>query len=408
MYSFGLSTFSLIPEKIRPVPATSRAVLAGYLGWMLDAFDFFTVVFLVGPLAAQFGVNKAAIVLTLTATLGLRPLGAFLFGLFADRYGRRRALMGNVLGYSLLALACGFSNSFGMFFALRALFGITMGGEWGVGAALALEAAPTQRRGLISGILQSGYPCGYLLAALAAHFLLPLAGWRAMFWAGGAPALLALYIRWQVPESVVWRQKPKPSTSAILRVLRQKWRSFLYLVLLMTMLMFLSHGTQDLYPDFLHSVHHFSSSTISLLAMLYSLAAIAGSVFFGHLSQSRGRRWGMIAALVLALISLPFWAYGGSLLALALGAMLMQAGVQGAWGVIPAHLNELAPEQARGLIPGLAYQLGILIAAPTNTLEYALRGWVGYRAALAGFELVVIAGCIAAIAGSPERKGIEF
>ncbi len=383
-------------------------MLAAYLGWMLDAFDFFTVIFLVGPLAAEFGVEKSAIVLTLTATLAMRPVGAFLFGLFADRYGRRNALMANVLGYSVLALACGFSTSYAMFFGLRALFGITMGGEWGVGAALALEASSPRRRGLMSGILQSGYPCGYLLAALAAHFLLPVAGWRAMFWVGGAPALLALYVRSRVPESAVWRRRHAGGVREILASLRREGRHFLYLVLLMTMMMFLSHGTQDLYPDFLHSVHKLTPATVSLIAILYSLAAIAGSAFFGQLSELHGRRRGMIAALLLALAALPFWAYGGNLVTLAAGAMLMQAGVQGAWGVIPAHLNELAPASARSLIPGLAYQLGILIAAPTNTLEYALQSRVGYRAALAGFELAVIAGCMLAIAGSRERRGIAL
>ncbi len=375
---------------------------------MLDAFDFFTVVFLVGPLSSQFSVSKTAIVLTLTATLAMRPVGAFLFGLFADRFGRRRALMANVLGYSLLAAACGFSASYGMFLFLRALFGITMGGEWGVGSALALEASSRRRRGLMSGILQSGYPCGYLLAALSAHFLLPAAGWRAMFWVGGAPALLALYVRSRVPESAAWRRRRAASTREILGQLRLQWRGFLYLVLLMTLMMFLSHGTQDLYPDFLHTVHHIPAAAVSLLAVLYNLAAIGGSAFFGQLSEIRGRRWGMIAALALALAALPLWAYGGSLLALGAGAMLMQAGVQGAWGVIPAHLNELAPASARSLVPGLAYQLGILIAAPTNSLEYALKNWVGYRTALAGFEFIVILGCVLAIAGSHERRGIEF
>lgn len=259
-----------------------------------------------------------------------------------------------------------------------------------------------------SGILQSGYPLGYLLAALAARFIEPAFGWRAMFWVGGAPALLALYIRSKVPESEAWKQHRAPTTGAILSVLKQHWKSALYLVLMMTLMMFLSHGTQDLYPDFLKSTRAASSHTVSYIAILYNIGAVMGTLIFGYFSEKVGRRRSMIAALILSLAIIPVWAFAGALMTIAIGAFIMQAGVQGAWGVIPAHLNELSPDQTRGLLPGLAYQLGILIAAPVNSIEYALRVRFGYSWALAGFETVNIALLIIVLALGTERKGRGF
>src|SRR5712672_1250660 len=370
---------------------THHAVLAGFLGWTLDAFDFFIVVFLFDTLAHQFGVTKKEIVLTTTATLAMRPVGALFFGLLADRYGRRIPLMANVIYFSVIELLCGFSPNFAVFIILRALFGIGMGGEWGVGASLAMEAAPVRWRGILSGILQSGYSIGYLLAAIAARFLLPMWGWRPMFWIGALPALLALYIRTKVPESEAWKQHRAASTGEVLRVVAGQWRRFLYLVLLMTFMMFLSHGTQDLYPDFLQEVHKVSAATRANVAIIYNCGAIVGAIIFSHFSQIAGRRKGMMAGLGLVLLVIPLWAFGHSLPIIILSAFLIQMGVQGAWGIIPVHLNELSADAARGLMPGLAYQLGILLASPTNNIQYALRDRVGYQWAIAGFEIVTIA-----------------
>jgi SHS family lactate transporter-like MFS transporter len=367
-----------------------HAVLAGFLGWTLDAFDFFVVVFLYDTLAHQFGVPKKSIVLTVTATLAMRPIGALIFGLLSDRYGRRVPLMINVIYFSIIELLCGFAPNYTFFLIMRALFGIGMGGEWGVGASLAMEAAPVRLRGILSGILQSGYTFGYLLAAVAARFLLPAFGWRAMFWAGAAPALLALYIRTKVPESEAWKQHRAASTGEVLRIVAREWKRFAYLVALMTFMMFLSHGTQDLYPDFLQEVHKLTAATRANVAIIYNCGAIVGAIIFGHLSQIAGRRKGMMAALGLILLVIPLWAFGQTLPLIILSAFLMQMGVQGAWGVIPVHLNELSADAARGLMPGLAYQFGILLASPTNSIQYALRDRVGYQWAIAGFEIVTI------------------
>jgi len=399
------------PSTATPVStakASHHAVLAGFLGWTLDAFDFFVVVFLFDTLAQQFGVSKKEIVLTTAATLAMRPLGALLFGLLADRYGRRIPLMANVIYFSIIELLCGFAPNFTVFLILRALFGIGMGGEWGVGASLAMEAAPKRLRGILSGILQSGYSVGYLLAAIAARFLLPVWGWRPMFWIGALPALLALYIRTKVPESEAWKQHRAATTGDVLRVAVKQWRRFLYLVLLMTFMMFLSHGTQDLYPDFLHEVHKVSGVARANIAMIYNVGAVTGAILFGLLSQAAGRRKGMLAALALSLVLIPVWAFSQSLTLLVVGAFVMQMGVQGAWGVIPVHLNELSADATRGLMPGLAYQLGILLAAPTNSIQYALRDRFGYQWALAGFEICTIVALAILLLLGTEAHGREF
>src|SRR6202158_5786247 len=304
-----------------------HAVLAGFLGWTLDAFDFFVVVFLYDTLAHQFGVSKKSIVLTVTATLAMRPLGALLLGLLSGRSGRRIPLILNVLYFSIVEVLCGFSPNFPFFLVMRALFGIGMGGEWGVGASLVMEAAPVRLRGILSGILQAGYSIGYLLAAVAARFLLPAWGWRAMFWAGAVPALLALYIRTKVPESEAWEQTRAASTGPVLRGVAKEWKRFAYLVVLMTFMMFLSHGTQDLYPDFLQEAHRVSAALRANVAIVYNVGALFGAVLFGHLSQVAGRRKGMIAALGLSLAIIPVWAFGGRLPALIIGALLRRGGV---------------------------------------------------------------------------------
>lgn len=385
-----------------------HAVTASFLGWTLDAFDFFVVVFLIDTLATHFAVNKSAIVGTITATLAMRPLGAVVFGLLADRYGRRRPLMANVLFFSVVELLCGFAPNYTAFLFLRAIYGIGMGGEWGVGASLAMESAPAKWRGIFSGVIQSGYSIGYLLAAVAAKFVLPVWGWRAMFWIGGIPALLALYIRAQVKESEAWEQHRAPTVGAILRTASGHWKIFLYLVLMMTLMMFFSHGTQDLYPDFLKTARGLSLPVVSNLVMLLNVGAVVGAITFGHLSERFGRRRSMIAAMMLSLLVLPIWAFVGDLPLVAFSAFLMQVGVQGAWGIIPAHLNELSPDETRGLMPGFAYQLGILFAAPVNNIVYALRGWIGYSWALAAFQIANIFLLVIVLLLGRENKGRNF
>ena len=385
-----------------------HAMGAGFLGWTLDAFDFFVVIFLFDTLAQHFHVPKRDIVLSVTATLAMRPVGALLFGIMADRYGRRRPLMANVLFFSTIELLCGFAPNFTVFFVLRMLFGIGMGGEWGVGASLAMEHAPVRWRGILSGILQSGYSIGYLLAALAARLVLPNWGWRAMFWVGGIPALLALYIRTKVPESEAWRQHRLTRTVDGPRIAwRHKWLS-LYMIGLMFLMNCLSHGTQDLYPDFLKHTHGITANVVAYVTIFYNAGALVGAVIFGSLSERFGRRYSMLAALVVAIVVMPAWAFGNTLTVLAIGAFIMQMGVQGAWGIIPVHLNELSPDAVRGLLPGFTYQIGILFAAATPSIEFALRDRVGYAWALTAFELVVIAALALMLVFGSEKRGRSF
>ncbi len=384
------------------------AVSASALGWTLDAFDFFVVVFLVDTLAAHFSVQKSAVIWTITATLAMRPAGALLFGLFADRYGRRKPLMAVVIYFSVIELLSGFAPNYSTFFVLRALYGIGMGGYWGVGVSLAMESAPTRWRGTLSGVLQSGYSIGYLLAALAARLVLPAWGWRAMFWVGLAPALLTLYITSKASESEAWKQHRVPSMGAIVQIVLDHRRSFAYLLLMLTLMTCLSHGTQDLYPDFLKTAHGISPSVVAYVAMFYNLGAVMGAIMFGHISERLGRRRAIIVALALSLVMIPAWAFGVSITTLATGAFLMQVGVQGAWGIMPAHLNELSPDAVRSLFPGFVYQLGVLFGSPTNTIEYAIRNKLGYEWAMTVFECATIVLLMIVFALGSERKGKSF
>src|ERR1700682_870256 len=336
----------LIEVRTQPgdeVPQKGRgyAVASGILGWTLDAFDFFVVVFLVDTLATHFQVGKSSIVLTLGATLAMRPVGALLFGMMADRYGRRKPLMAVVAYFSVIEVLSGLALNYPMFLILRLLYGIGMGGFWGVGASLTLESAPTRWRGLFSGLLQGGYPLGYLLAAVAARLILPAWGWRAMFWAGLVPAAITIFVAYLSPESAAWKQHRVPSISGLSRVVWEHRKSFAYLVLTLTFMTCLSHGTQDLYADFLKTAHHMSPTVVAYLAMFYNVGALLGTIGGGLAFDRLGRRARRLFLCRLCALVIPLWAFGHSLAVLTVGAFLMQVGVQGAWGVILAHLYEL-------------------------------------------------------------------
>lgn len=389
-------------------PRWQYAVSSGILGWVLDAFDFFVVIFLVDTLAHDFHVARAEIVWTITIALATRPIGALIFGAFADRFGRRWPLIACVLYFSTMTMLSAFAPNFTTFIVLRALYGIGMGGYWGVGASLAVESAPPQYRGMVSGLMQSGYPLGYLLAAVAMETVLPYFGWRAMFCVGFTVAILTSVLVLLAPESIAWELHHQRSLRTMFCVLWQNRSTFAYLLLVMTVMSCLSHGTQDLYPDFLKSEHGFARSTVSRIAILYSICAIASSAFFGYLSESLGRRRTIMLALGLALIALYPWAFGGALSTLVLGASLMQFGVQGTFGIIPAHLNELAPNAVRSLFPGFVYQLGVLVASPAVSIQYDLQKRVGYPWALTLFEGIVIASLLIIFGLGPERKGRDF
>jgi SHS family lactate transporter-like MFS transporter len=390
-----------------------HAFFACFLGWTLDAFDYFLLVFCVPAIAADFHATTAAVAVALALTLAFRPVGAILFGWMAERYGRRPTLILNIVCYSVLELSCAFAPSLHVLLILRALFGIAMGGEWGVGAALAFESLPAARRGFFSGLLQEGYAVGYLLASLAfgglydwfasMHAYGQIVGWRGLFVVGALPALLIFYIGSRVKESPAWEAKRRgiPGSPVVWgetplsERMQQLWQfryRFLFLVLLMAGFNALSHGTQDLYPTFLLHDHHASAHMVGAIGILYNIGAILGGICFGALSDRWGRKRSIVTAALLALPCIPLFALGHSLVLLAVGAFLMQFMVQGAWGVVPAYLIELSPEPVRATFPGFAYQLGNLLTSRNSVFQaQAARRYGGLGPVLAMTVLVVAA-----------------
>lgn len=384
------------------------AVTAGFLGWTLDAFDFFIVVVTLTAIGKEFHVSDAEMAKTLAVTLAFRPVGALIFGLLADRFGRRIPLMINLVFYSLFEVASGLATSYTMFFWMRALFGIGMGGEWGVGATLVMEKAPVKWRGMISGLLQEGYATGNLLASVAYFLVFPHWGWRPLFFIGGLPALLAIFVRMRVKESEVWKRTRHHDFTSLFRAIISQWRLFLYLTLLMAFMNGVSHGTQDLYPTFLQRDWGMSPHMRSAINAVGAVGAIIGGVAFGFLSDRIGRRKSIVLALLLAVLMIPLWAFAPTMALLVIGAFMMQFMVQGAWGVIPAHITELAPDSVRGFMPGFAYQCGVLIASSVPYIEASLAAHMSYaRAMTIGAATVFLLAALIAALGR-ERHGVEF
>jgi SHS family lactate transporter-like MFS transporter len=385
----------------RPIGRPIHVVAACYLGWTLDAFDFFIMAFVLREVAASFGVAMGGVAFAITLTLACRAIGAVLFGRLADRYGRRPTLMVNVLCYSALEFLSGLAPNLTVFLILRALYGVAMGGEWGVGASLTMESVPARWRGPVSGLLQAGYPSGYLLASIL-YLALPWLTWRGMFMVGVIPALLVLYIRRTVPESPDWQARTQAERRVgIVPVLRSHAGLVIFAALVMMGFNFFSHGSQDLYPSqFLGAQHKLTPGTISVITIVANIGAMLGGLLFGTLSQRIGRKWAIVIAALLALPALRLWAFSGTPVLLGLGAFLMQICVQGAWGVVPVYLNELSPASIRGTFPGLVYQLGNLLASANANIQVWLAGWYDgdYGMAMAtvvGLVAVVIAVLVA-------------
>jgi MFS transporter, SHS family, lactate transporter len=392
-------------------PNQRNVVIASFLGWTLDAFDFFIIVFVFRDIAKEFNTDIPSVTATLFGTLAMRPLGAFIFGVVADRFGRRPTLMLNILFYSIVEFLSGFAPSLAALVFLRALYGIAMGGEWGVGASLTMESIPPKTRGVVSGILQAGYPAGYLLAAIlfgtAYHFI----GWRGMFMVGALPALVVFFIRRNVEESPAWkRRSAQPQSPASRKTMNGQWGLFIYVIVLMTAFNSFSHGTQDIYPTFLQVQHNFPASVVSTIAIIYNLGAILGGLLFGAYSQVVGRRRAIVIAALLTLPIIPLWSFSNSVILLTIGAFLIQFCVQGAWGVIPVHLNELSPDSVRATFPGFTYQLGNLFASKNGTIQATMAVSLGnnYGLALAITAAVVAIAVAVVTALGPESHNVQF
>ena len=409
-------------EAIRLFQALSsvqrKTFLACFLGWTLDALDFFLLTFVLIPVAHDFGRSIRQVAFAITLTLLMRPIGAFIFGLLGDKFGRRIPLMADIIFYSLMELLTAFAPNFTVFLILRALFGIGMGGEWGLGASLAMESLPTEARGLFSGILQQGYAFGYLLAALVYWIVFPFFGWRGLFVAGALPAILVIYIRAHVPESPVWerhRRQRRETRFSFTQFIRQHGTLFLYAVLLMTAFNYMSHGTQDLYATYLQQQRGFNADQTSQIAIIYAVGMICGGTLVGHFSQHWGRRRTIVLSAIFGMLLIPLWIFAPSTALLVIGGFLMQFMVQGAWGVVPVHLNELSPTDLRGTFPGLAYQLGNCAAAFALQQQTWLaerfrttNGEPNYALTMALVEGVVFVAIIILAALGREERGKEF
>jgi MFS transporter, SHS family, lactate transporter len=403
-------------------PVQRNAVIASYLAWTLDAFDFFILVFVLKDVAKEFATSVATVSWAFTLTLAARPVGALLFGSAADRYGRRAALMVNILLFSSFEVLSGLAPNLSTFLIARLAFGVAMGGVWGIAAALAMETIPAQARGVVSGILQAGYPTGYLLVAMTYSAVYSLIGWRYMFMAAALPALLLVVYIWRkVEESPAFparaaRQAGPPFWRLLIELWAHRAR-FCYVVLLMTAFNFLSHGTQDLYPTFLQLQLRYSQHAVGAIAIFYNVGAVLGGLWLGSLSETLGRRRTIALAALSVLPLIWPWVYGlwplasgSEPLILAIGAFLMQFAVQGAWGIVPAHLNELSPGSIRGTFPGLTYQLGNLLASPNAPLQAGIAGAYG---GVYAFALAIVAAFAALILAAlvyfgPEAQGVAF
>ncbi|HEY2711343.1 MAG TPA: MFS transporter [Chthoniobacterales bacterium] len=394
-----------------------RTFLACFLGWTLDALDFSLLTFVIKDVAAEFSVSIVRITFAITLTLMMRPLGALIFGLLGDRFGRRGPLMIDIIFYSLMELLTAFAPSYTVFLIFRALYGIGMGGEWGLGASLAMESLPARARGLASGILQQGYAFGFLLAALVYWLVFPHFGWRPLFVVGALPALLVIYIRMHVPESPVWREQQREARQSlgVRKLVREHWRLILYSILLMTAFNYMSHGTQDLYPTFLQKQRGFSVGQTARIAIIYNLGAICGGTLLGYFSQRWGRRRMIVIAAVLGLVLIPAWVFSPTVPFLIAGGFLMQFMVQGAWGVVPVHLNELSPPAWRGTFPGVVYQLGNFFSANAAMVQAKLaehfvrpNGQPDYALAMALVTATVFVVLIILASIGREARGIEF
>ncbi len=401
------------PQKQANVSDHWAALIASFLGWTLDAFDFFLVAFCLTSIAKEFHQTDKAIAFSISITLAFRPIGALIFGLLADRYGRRLPMMIDLVFYSVVEVATGFAPNFTTFLVLRALFGIGMGGEWGVGASLAMEKVPPKWRGVLSGLLQEGYALGNLMASLCIWLFLDKWGWRPLFFLGGLPALLALFVRLRVKESEVWEKSKSESPqntswTGIGKSISGHWKLFFYLVLFMTGMNFVSHGTQDMYPTFLQRFWHYDTAQRSIISAISMVGAIAGGVLIGLISDRIGRRKAIIISLLMGFLVIPVWAYAPKAGVILVGAFFLQFFAQGAWGVIPAHLSELSPNNLRGLLPGLAYQCGVLIAGTVGTIEAVFSEHMSYATAMAATAATVFIFTAVVAAFGKEKKGIRF
>ncbi len=360
------------------------AFVAGMAGWTLDAFDFFLVMMALTSIGHQFGQSIPHMALAAWITLVLRPVGAFFFGGISDLHGRRLPLMINLCLFAVIEVATGFAPNFTVFLIIRAVFGIVMGGQWGIGVSLAMEKVPAHYRGILSGLLQQGYALGFLLAAGAYFTMFNRWGWRPLFFLGSIPALgFAIFVKFYVTESDTWKRNRQTSFAGLGRVLVSHWALFLYFIVFMMAMHMSSHGTQDMYPTFLEKDWGILGRQKAAITAISMVGAILGGLSIGWISDRIGRRRAMMLSLIGAVVIIPLWAFSHTLSFLILGAVLMQFFVQGAWGVVPAHVAELSPDSVRGSLPGMGNQIGVILSGGVGYLEASFAHNHTYASAMA-------------------------
>ncbi len=395
-------------------PVERRTFKGCFSGWALDGVDTQMFSLVIPALLTAWGIGKGQAGLIGGATLAAGAIGGLLAGMIAARFGRVRALQITVCWFSLFTFLSAFAQNFEQLLVLKTLQGLGFGGEWTAGAVLLSETIRARHRGKAMGIVQSAWGFGWggavLLYTLVFSWLPPEWAWRVLFAIGVLPALLVLYVRAKVPESPAWKQMEKRARPGLVATLKQNWKLSIYAVVLMTAFNFFSHGTQDLYPTFLREQHHFDPHTVSWITIVLNIGAIVGGLTFGWLSERIGRRRAIFIAAMIALPVLPLWAFSTGALALAAGAFLMQISVQGAWGVIPVHLNEISPDEIRATFPGFVYQLGNLLASGNATLQaqFAVDHGNNYGMALATVAGIVAVVICVLIVFSRERRGIDM
>ncbi|GAA6064042.1 hypothetical protein JCM10212_001468 [Sporobolomyces blumeae] len=359
---------------------------SAFIAWTCDAIDFFGVSLGAGRLSVAFDKPLKTITTAITLTLLFRPLGAIIFGLAGDRYGRKWPLIVDLLCCGVLSLATAFTKTFGAFLAVRSLFGIAMGGIWGLSAAQGLETLPVEARGLFSGILQEGYAVGYLLSAVVNLTVVAKHNdWRILFFFGAAAAAFAAVLRAVLPESsyflerraaekaagttVSSAQKSKTFLREAGRAVKLHWVRCVFSLCLMTGFNFFSHGSQDVYPSLIKESKGLSAHQATLATIIGNCGAIAGGVVAGFVSQYLGRRLTIIVCCLWTIAFIPLWYLPNSFGPLAVGAFCVQVGVQGAWGVVPIYLMEISPVAFRSVFPGVAYQLGNMVSSASAQIE---------------------------------------
>ncbi|KAH3680311.1 hypothetical protein WICMUC_000378 [Wickerhamomyces mucosus] len=351
--------------------------MIGFLAWSFDAFDYFAVSINVSRLALEFNKSITDITWAMTLVLMLRSIGSILIGYFADRYGRKWSLIGNLLILTILQIGIGFVQNFKQFLAIRAIFGIVMGGMFGVASATSLESSPKISRSILSGIFQQGYAFGYLLViAFQRAFDQTSKTWRALFWFSSLPPSLIIIWRLLLPENEAFIEQKlhfKTQNASFgkdfIKIFKKYWLKMLYMIILMTGISFMSHGSQDLYPTLLTKQLNFSNDESTITNTIANLGAIIGGILFGHFSGLLGRRFAITICCIFGGCLIYPWAFSFKNVGINVSVFFLQFFVQGALGIIPIHLSELSPPEFKVFVSGTAYQLGNLAASASSTIE---------------------------------------